>query len=96
MPYKFLKELITINIDIKPENKTREFFHNLHSKLEDILFSVIQKIPESLIPAFLMEWLDSYITKRTQELQQSIVRQKWQQVHLEKAVEEVRKKQAKK
>lgn len=43
-----------------------------------------------------MEWLESYINKRTQELQQEILRKQWQQIHLEKAVEEIHSKQDKK
>ena len=39
-----------------------------------------------------MNWLDSYTTKRTQELQQEIIRQQWKQVSLEKAVTEIRSK----
>lgn len=36
-----------------------------------------------------MEWLETYINKRTQELQQEIIRKQWQQTYLEKAVEEI-------
>lgn len=90
-----LKELIIINIEIKPRNKAQEIFHKIHDKLEDILFSIIQKIPERFIPAFIMDHIERYITKRTQELQQQITQQHWQQVYLEKAVEEIRSQQNK-
>jgi len=36
-----------------------------------------------------MSWIDRYTTKRTQELQQEIIRQQWKQVSLEKAVEDI-------
>lgn len=85
-----------INIEIRTRNKIKEFFNRLHDTLEDLLFSIVQKLPESLIPAPLMEWLESYINKRTQELQQEILRKQWQQIHLEKAVEEIHSKQDKK
>lgn len=68
----------------------------MHGILEDVLFSVVQKLPESLIPVFLMNWLDNYINKRTQELQQEIIRKQWQQTYLEKAVEEIHTRQVKK
>ena len=42
-----------------------------------------------------MNWLDRYTTKRTQELQQEIVHQRWKQVYLEKAVAEIHSKQEK-
>ena len=87
--------MITINIEIKPKNKIKEFFQSIHSTLEDILFSVATHLPESLLPAFLMKWLDRYTTKRTKELQQEIVRQRWKQVYFEKAVEEIHSRQIK-
>jgi len=89
------QEVITINIEIKPKSKIKEFFQGIYNTLEDILFSVAIHLPESLLPVFLMNWLDRYTTKRTQELQQEIVRQHWQQVYLEKAVEEIHSRQAK-
>ncbi len=85
----------TINIEIKPKSKTKEFFQSFHSTLEDILFSIVTHIPESFLPAFLMDWLDKYTIKRTQELQQEIIHQRWKQVYLEKAVEEIHSRQEK-
>lgn len=78
-----------MDIEIKPRNKFKELLSNLHDKSEDILFSIIQKLPESLIPSPIMEWLNKYIDKRSKELQQEIIRKQWQQVYLEKAVEEI-------
>ena len=79
-----------MEIEIKPRNKTKEIFHKLHSRFEDLFFSIIQKLPERLIPSFLIEWLSNYITKRTQQLQQEIIQQKWEQAALEKAVQEIK------
>ena len=79
-----------MNIEIKPRNQIEELFNNFHSKLENILFSIVQKLPESLIPSFLMTWLDRYTTKRTQQLQQEIIRRQWEQIYLEKAIGEIR------
>ena len=78
-----------MNIEIKPRNQIEELFNNFHSKLENILFSIVQKLPESLIPSFLMTWLDRYTTKRTQQLQQEIIRRQWEQIYLEKAIGEI-------
>lgn len=78
-----------MNIEIKPRNKAKEFFNKLYDTLEDILFSIVQKLPESLIPSFLMTWLDRYTTKRTQQLQQEIIRRQWEQIYLEKAIGEI-------
>lgn len=91
-----VKELVAIELKIEPRNKIQKFFHTIQSKLEDILFFIIQKTPEAFIPKFLMNWLDSYLTKRTQQLQQEFIRQQWRQVYLEKVVEELNIKQDKK
>lgn len=88
--------MITINIEIRPRNKIKEFSNRLHNTLENLLFSIVQKLPEAFIPAPLMNWLDRYITKRIQELQQKITRQKWDCCHLEKAIEEIHAEQDKK
>jgi len=88
--------VIIINIEIRPRNKIKEFSDRLHDALEDLLFSIVQRLPELLIPTPLMKWLESYVNKRTQELQQDIIRKQWQQIHLEKTVEEIHSKQDKK
>lgn len=36
-----------------------------------------------------MDWLEKYLDKRISQLQQQIIKQRWQQDTLEKAVEEV-------
>lgn len=88
--------MIIIDIEIKPRSKAKEFSNRMHDTLEDVLFSIVQKLPESLIPTPLLNWLDNYINKRTQELQQEIIRQKWDCCHLEKAIEEIHARQDKK
>lgn len=87
---KYLRGLIIIDVELKDRNKFKEFFQNLHSKLEDLLFSIIQKLPEKLIPSPLMFWLDRYLDKRISQLQQEIIKQRWQQDALEKAVSDIR------
>lgn len=82
--------MIIIDLELKDHNKTKEFFQNFHSKLEDLLFSIIQKLPEKLIPSPIMNWLDRYTTKRISQLQQQIIKQRWQQNTLERAVEYIR------
>ena len=84
--------MIIINIELKPRNKLKEFFHELCSKLEDSIFNIIIKVPERFIPSFLMKHIEHYIDKRTQALQQQIIKQRWQQVALEQAVSDIREK----
>lgn len=87
------KELIHIDIEIKKRNRLKEVFHKIHDKSEDILFSIIQKLPEKFIPAFLMDWMEHYTSKRITELKQQIIRDRWHTIELEKAVENIHDKQ---
>lgn len=83
----------TINhITVKePENK-REFFKKIKSKAEDILFSIIELLPEKLIPAFVMDWVSRYIDKRMNELNQEQIKANWNKTYVEKAVKELKEK----
>lgn len=85
--------MIAINhITVKePENK-REFFKKIKSKAEDILFSIIELLPEKLIPGFVMDWVSRYIDKRMNELKQEQTQANWKKVYTEKAVEELKEK----
>lgn len=70
----------------------QEFLHKICDKTEDIFFDIILKVPERFIPSFLMKHIEHYIEKRTQELQQQIIEQRWHQVTLEKAIADIRDK----
>lgn len=85
-----------MDIEIKPKSKIKAFLSKLQDKSEDLLFSIVQKLPESFIPASFMNWLDRYIDKCIKKIQEDITRQKWQQIYLEKAIEEIHAEQDKK
>lgn len=85
--------MIIINIEIKKHNPIKEFFHRLHSRLEDILFSIIQKLPERFIPCWLMNWLSRYLDKRISELKQESIKMTWQNMYLQDAVAEIHNRQ---
>ena len=85
--------MIQIDIEIKDHNKIKEFFHRLHSRLEDIMFSIIQKLPERFIPSPLMNWLERYLDKRISELKQEAIKMPWQNMYLQDAVAEIRNRQ---
>ena len=85
--------MIIIYIEIKDRNSVKEFLHRMHSKLEDIMFSIIQKLPEKFIPNWLMEWLDHYTTKRINELKQQHIKQVWKNMYLQNAVNEISNRQ---
>jgi len=82
--------LITINIEIKDHNRSKEFFSNLHSRAEDMLFSIISKLPERFIPSPLMNWLDRYLDKRISELKQEAIKQAWRTMYLQEAVDNIK------
>ena len=65
----------------------KDFFHNLHSKCEDFLFTLILKLPEQFIPHSVMEWLDRYTTKRINQLKQQNIKLAWNKVELQKVVD---------
>lgn len=85
-----------MDIEIKTRNKIKIFLSNLHDKSEDILFFLIRKTPDKLIPQSIMAWFENYLDKRSKELQQEIIHQQWRQLYLEKAVEEIRSAQQRK
>lgn len=85
--------MIIIDIELKDRNKTKKFFHKLHSKLEDITFSVIQRIPEKFIPHWLMNWLSRYLDKRISELKQQSIKMTWRNMYLQKAVDDIHTRQ---
>jgi len=82
--------LIQIKIEIKKRNRFKELFYNICNKTEDILFFMIQKLPVSLTPNFLIEWLQQYMNKRIANLNQQIVHDKWKTMELHKAVDSIR------
>ena len=83
--------MIIIDIEIKDRNRLKEFFHKLHSRLENITFSIIQKLPEKFIPQWLMNRLEKYLDKRISELKQQSIQMTWRNMYLQNAVNDIRK-----
>lgn len=69
------------------------FFNRAYSKIEDLGFELIQKIPEKFIPDFLMKWLEHYTDKRIAELKHDIIRNRWQAADLENVINDIHKQQ---
>lgn len=82
-----------MDIEIKDRNRINEFFLQLYSRLEDIAFSIIQRIPEKFIPHCLMNWFEKYLDKRISELKQESIKMTWQNMYLQNAVDEIRSEQ---
>lgn len=87
-----IEGVITINIEIKNRNRLKEFSDNLFSRLEDVMLSIILKIPQRFIPSPVMKWINAYTDKRIQELKQQNIKQSWENMYLENALEEIRQK----
>ena len=85
-----------MNYEITPRNRAKDFPRQIHDKLEDFLFWILQKIPERLIPAALIHWADRYLDKRIQQLKQETIRQKWNKTYLDQALKEIRYRQQEK
>lgn len=85
--------MIIIDIELKDRNRLKEFFHNLHSRLEDIAFSIIQKLPEKFIPQWIMNWLEKYLDKRINELKQESIKMTWRNMYLQSATNEIHNRQ---
>ena len=82
-----------MNYEITPRNRAREFFHQIHDKLEDFLFWIIQNIPEKFISSTLLHWANCYLNKRIHHLKQETIRQNWNKAHLDQALKEIHSRQ---
>ena len=85
--------MIIIDIELKDRNHIKEFLHKLHSRLEDIAFSIIQRIPEKFIPDWLMNWLEKYLDKRISDLKQQSIQMTWRNMYLQSATHEIHNRQ---
>lgn len=81
--------MIIIEIELKDRSRIKEFFQKLRNKSEDMMFSIIQKLPDKFIPSFVISWMGRYTDKRINELQRSIIKDRWKQVSLEKVVDKI-------
>ena len=64
---------------------------NIKSKLEDIFFSIIQRLP--VVPGFLINWANDYLDRRISQLQHETLRQQWDKASLEKTLGDIKKHQ---
>lgn len=85
--------MIYINIEIQKPNRFKDLLHNIHNKLEDLMFSIFQKLPERFIPHSVMNWMEYYTNKRLYELKQQIIRNRWHTIELEKVVDNIHNRQ---
>lgn len=77
-----------INIKIQQRSKVKQIFHKLYDTLEDCLFSIVEKLSERFIPPKMMDWLERYLNKRIQQLEQQSIEDTWKMVYLDKVIDE--------
>ena len=58
-----------------------------------MLFSILQHTPDRFIPKSLIRWFEKYTNKRLAQLKSDVIRKRWQTIKLEKAVDNIHKKQ---
>ena len=58
-----------------------------------MLFSILQHTPDRFIPKSLIRWFEKYTNKRLAQLKSDVIRKRWQTTELEKAVDNIHKKQ---
>ena len=80
----YFKGVILIDIEIRKCSRIKPLLYKAYDKLEDLLFSLISRLPESMIPKSVMNWLGNYTNKRIAELQQQIISDRWRSVELDK------------
>lgn len=85
--------MIYIYIELQKPNRFKDLLHKIHDHLEDLIFAIIQKIPEKYLTSSFMNWMEHYTNKRLSELQSQIIRKRWQTIELEKAVDKIRDRQ---
>lgn len=85
--------MIYIYIEIQKPNRFKDLLHKIFNRLENFIFALFQRIPEKFMPSFLMNWMEHYTYKRIADLQQQIIRNRWYNVELEKAVDKIHNKQ---
>ena len=82
-----------IYIEIQKPNRFKELLHKIFNRLEDLMFSIIQRLPEKMIPHSVMNWMEHYTNKRLSELKQQIIRNRWHTIELEKVVDNIHNRQ---
>ena len=57
-----------MNITITPHNPIKDFFYKIASKIEDCIFTLFERLPDRLIPAFVLNWMERYTDRRLAKL----------------------------
>lgn len=85
----YFKGVILIDIEIRKCSRMKPLLHKAYDKLEDLLFTLISSLPESMIPKSFINWLGNYTNKRIAELQQQIIHDRWRSVELDEILQQI-------
>lgn len=77
-----------IDIKIQQRSRLKKFFHRLCDKLEDFIFSIIEKLPEGFIPPAILNLLERHLNKRIRQLEQQNIEDTWRLVYLDRIIDE--------
>ena len=74
---------------IKKESKFQKALKQVRSKSEDVFLSGIMFLAKISKSEKLSRWIERYTEKKMQQLQQEIIRQRWDLITLQKASEAI-------
>lgn len=74
---------------IKKESKFQKALKQVHSKSEDVFLSGVMFLAKISKSEKLSRWIERYTEKKMQQLQQEIIRQRWDLITLQKASEAI-------
>ena len=63
---------------------------SMYNKIEDIIFSILLRIPKSLIPSFILMRLEHYLYQRVITLQCEIIRNQWKKIELDTTMNKIK------
>lgn len=74
---------------IKKESKFQKALKQVRSKSEDVFLSGVMFLAKISKSEKLSRWIERYTEKKMQQLQQEIIRQRWDLITLQKASEAI-------
>lgn len=63
------------------------------NRIENIILSILLRIPKSLIPSFILIRLEHYLYQRANIIQCEIIRNQWKNIELDTALEKIKTRQ---
>lgn len=64
----------------------------MKDKIQEFIFNLVIKVPEDRLPQPVHAWALNYARRKIDQLQQDIIRQRWQKVELDQTLKELRDK----